>query len=103
MIVKIYLSNKTSISLPYEKAKSILESPLQLVMIYDDKKKWTGKTINKAHIISTNIDEDASRNENLLGYKQPELKPQDEEKRVGSIKNTLKEKRQELKNKGIIK
>lgn len=101
MIIKIHLSNNKSISLPYEKVKEILENPLQLVMIMDDK-KWTGQTINKAHIVSTTVDEEASKMENMSDFLQPQLNPEDEKDRLSSIKNTLMEKREELKKRGII-
>ena len=101
MIITINLSNNKSISLPYEKAKSILESPDQLVMVYDGD-KWNGKTINKAHIVNTSVDNEASKFEEMPENNFPKLKAQDENERVGSIKNTLDEKRAELKAKGII-
>ena len=72
MIININMTNGESISLPKEQAEKILDSKEQLIGIYDNG-KWTGKMINKAHIVSTVVDHDASRNEALLDYSRTTL------------------------------
>ena len=54
--IKFIMSSGPGLIIPFDKAQSILESPQQIVMLYDEKGDWTGKTINKAHIVDTDID-----------------------------------------------
>lgn len=102
-IIKFNLSNGESISLPYEQAERVLNASGQLVRILDANGAWSGKTINQAHIVSTLVDSEASQAESIPNFSLPQLQTESEEQRVGSIKSTLDKKRQELKERGIIK
>lgn len=42
-------------------AMRIIDSAQQMIKVTDREGKWTGQTINKAHIISTDRDRDAER------------------------------------------
>lgn len=103
MIVKFNMSSGDSFTMPKEQAEKIINSPVQLVMVSDVNGSWSGKTINKAHIVSTSIDEEASRLEDLPDFNTLRLNPQNENERISSLQETLKNKRQELIDKGILK
>jgi len=55
-LVRIKFRDKTSIVMEMEQAEEILSSNQQLVMLYDDKRVWTGQSINKSEIIGTDRD-----------------------------------------------
>ena len=59
------MSKGDPITLPEDKAMSVIKSQDQIVCVGDDKGNWTGITINKAHIVDTMIDSDATRNAQL--------------------------------------
>jgi hypothetical protein len=46
-----------------ETAKSILKNDSQIVPVKDDDGQWHGRSINKAHIVSTDFDMDRERSE----------------------------------------
>lgn len=54
--IKFTMSKGSSISLPADKAEKIIEDERQLLAVYDDAGNWTGKTINKAYVVSTEFD-----------------------------------------------
>lgn len=60
--VKLFMRDKKhNITLPMEKAQRVIQSPNQLVMIMDDNGQWTGQTVNKSEIISTDHDWDKEK------------------------------------------
>ena len=61
--VKFTMSSGEPITLQADKAERLINDPKQLLMIYDDNGQWTGKTINKAHIVSTDRDIEKERSE----------------------------------------
>jgi hypothetical protein len=78
MFIKFILSKGDPITLPFEKAETVLTSQQQIVMITDESGKWTGQTINKAHIVVTMRDreaeKDAARDKENKTPKLPEPK-----------------------------
>lgn len=78
--VKFEMSNGEKISLPFDKAEAVLNSTSQLVQITGEDGKWSGKTINKAHIVITDRDKDKERDWSLDHTKalpEPEKVPRD--------------------------
>ena len=61
--IKFTISRGEPFSLPMEQAEQVLNSPNQLVMLKDKDGKWSGQTINKAHIICTDLDIEATDSE----------------------------------------
>lgn len=62
--IRFFMRNrKHDITLPMDQAERVLDSREQLVKIYDEQNKWTGITINKAEIISTDHDFDKEKDE----------------------------------------
>ena len=61
--IRFNLSRGDTMTFPSEEAKRILTSPEQLVPIKEADGKWHGRTINKAHIVSTTWDEDREAEE----------------------------------------
>lgn len=61
--IKFNMSKGNSVTLPENKAEAVLESKEQVIQIYDESGNWTGKTINKAFIISTEIDVETTNEE----------------------------------------
>ena len=56
------MSKGDDITLPEDKALKIINSEGQLIKITDEKNgEWTGQSINKAHIVSTVVDREATR------------------------------------------
>lgn len=82
--IRFTISKGEPFTLPYDKALQLLSSPGQLVMLKDEKGNWTGQTINKAHIICTDIDSEKGERitdkDRLL--ENPDAKPLTEEDRV---------------------
>lgn len=83
------MSKGDPITLPEEKALSVIKSQDQIVCVGDEKGNWTGITINKAHIVDTMIDNDAMRNAQLSVPRLEEA-PVSEEQRQKNLDN-LKE------------
>lgn len=54
-------NKELSFTLPEDKAKKLLESQQQLIMINDEKGEWTGRTVNKADIMMTRVDVEETR------------------------------------------
>ncbi len=65
MMIKFSMTSGPSITLSKEQAEKIIDATGQLIRISDGDGKWTGKTINKAHVVSTTVDHDASRMEDI--------------------------------------
>lgn len=61
--VKFTLSKGDPITLPIEVAERLINSDGQLMKIPDADGTWSGKLINKAHIVSTDLDKDKMRSE----------------------------------------
>jgi len=58
-MIKFVMAKGEEITLPYEQAQKVLNSPQQIVQITDEQGNWTGITINKAHIVCTKEDIEA--------------------------------------------
>ena len=56
-MIKFFMSNGQEIELHHDLAEQVLKSSNQLVTIIDGG-KWTGTTINKAHIVNTSFSYD---------------------------------------------
>jgi hypothetical protein len=54
--IRFEMSNRTSFTLPRDKAEAIMASPQQLIRVTDENGEWTGEVINKAHIVDTKPD-----------------------------------------------
>ena len=50
------MRDKREITLPFDKAEKLLDSPNQLIKISGDDGIWFGETLNKSEIISTRRD-----------------------------------------------
>lgn len=81
--IRFFMRNrKHDITLPFEQAERVMDSQTQLVKIFGPDGKWTGVTINKAEIISTDHDFDREKrdawkeNENRA-LPEPAFKPID--------------------------
>lgn len=59
--IKITMSRGTHFVLEKNKVEALLAGESQLVKIHDEDGEWTGDTLNKAHIVSTEIDHNATR------------------------------------------
>lgn len=99
------MSSGSPITIPEEIAEAILDADGQLLKIPDDDGSWSGKTINKAHIVSTDYDLEKERSEaEKLRYNTPKLEPpkMTEDQRKQQVE-TLNKIRRELINKRVIK
>lgn len=55
--IKFEMSNRTSFTVPRVQAEEFLKNPQQMIRITDPETgEWTGKLINKAHIVDTQPD-----------------------------------------------
>jgi len=75
--IKFFMSSGEDIVLPREMAEAVLDSQIQQVKIMVNK-QWTGRTLNKAHIVQTAPTNDAcsyvsDNPENLLPKAPAEL------------------------------
>lgn len=59
------MSNKVEFVFDIDIAEDILSAKEQLVKILNEKSKWDGQMINKAHIICTKLDLDATKEEEV--------------------------------------
>lgn len=57
------MSSGSPITMTAEKAIAILQSPNKIDLVTDDDGNWTGESINKAHIVSTQEDFDRLQSE----------------------------------------
>ena len=91
--VRFYMRNKKhDITLSFVQAERIVDSPNQLVKVLDEKTgQWTGITINKAEIISTDHDFEREKEERYNPVQLPEP--------IGKIVDTEKFKPEFLKQK----
>ncbi len=73
--VKFYMRNKAlNVTLPFEQAERVIDSPNQIVKLLDKQGNWTGDTINKAEIVGTTRDSDEERHANYNEKQLPEPK-----------------------------
>lgn len=61
--IKFTLSKGDPITLPIDVAERLINSDGQLMKIPDADGSWSGKLINKAHIVATDLDKDRMRSE----------------------------------------
>jgi hypothetical protein len=59
--VTFKMSKGEDITLPYEQAKRVLEGREQMVMVNNEKGDWTGIVVNKAYVVSSDINVEESR------------------------------------------
>lgn len=94
--IKFIMSQGPAFTLPEEQADRIFKSGGQIMNITDSKGKWTGQTINKAHIVSTVRDFEAERDwhrDNAPRLSAPQEKPLTKEEAA-----RIEKKRQEIRN-----
>lgn len=80
--IKFTLRNKKEFSLPMEQAEQILNSSEQLIMVSENG-KWSGITINKADILSTERDYDKEKEvamDSIRNLPEPEITPEEQKK-----------------------
>lgn len=56
-----FTDKKLNISLPFDKAEAVMNSPETIVKIMDKNGRWTGKTINKSLLMATDEDHEATK------------------------------------------
>lgn len=103
MMIKITMSSGNDFTLTQKQAEDLIDATGQLIKISNPDGSWSGRTINKAHIISTTVDHEASREEKLADFGLPVLNVERQEDRMSSISETLDKNREDLKKRGILK
>lgn len=94
--IKFYMSNKEEFVFDEIMAEAIIDSANQIVKIEDANGKWTGQTLNKAHIILTKPDWEETKH---LERKEDNLMLEEPEKDTNQIKDFLEKYRPEsIKN-----
>lgn len=81
--IKFFMRDKRlDITLPYDQAEKVIDSPQQLIKVTGNDGKWTGVTINKAEIIGTdhNFDDERDANYNKNQLPEPKKNPIDIDK-----------------------
>jgi len=103
--IKFTMSSGSPITVQKEIAEAIMDAEGQLLKIPDDDGMWSGKTINKAHIVSTDYDFDKERSEaekermRTPKLEAPKMSEEDRKKQV----KTLNKIRQELIRKKVLR
>jgi len=92
--IKFVMSKGNPITLPVDIAEKLIDSEGQMIKIAGSPGKWSGKTINKAHIISTDVDVDRERleaeNAKMLTPKIDETRDDENNREaVGKLKKDL--------------
>jgi len=96
--IKFVMSKGDPITLPIELAEKLINDENQLLKIPDKDMNWSGQTINKAHIISTDHDTDKERieaeNDKILIPKIDETRNDKKTKEaINNLKKNLFKKR----------
>jgi len=80
--IKLTLSTKKSFILPMEQAERLIDAPQQVVQITDEQGEWTGETLNKSFLVSTERDYEAEREWSMRNPlpELPELELTEEQK-----------------------
>lgn len=60
-IIRFSMSKGDPILMPFDKAQKVLDSDKQIIKVSDEDGNWTGQTLNKSFLVSTDIDIPASR------------------------------------------
>jgi hypothetical protein len=94
--IKFIMSRGESITLPQELAEKLIENESQLLLIPNEQGQWSGKLINKAHIVSTDHDTDMEiavnlKNRHKIELNRPKPTPEQIEK-VNKIKAKIRKK-----------
>lgn len=84
-----FTDKKLNISIPFDKAEAVMNSPETIVRVTDRSGKWTGQTVNKSLLMGTDVDWEATRQSDMEeGWKAtgnliegPEVEPIDAERR----------------------
>lgn len=63
-----------NVTLPFEQAERVIDSPNQIVKLLDEHGNWTGDTINKAEIVGTTRDNEEERHASYNDMQLPEPK-----------------------------
>lgn len=96
--VRFYMANKKEYLFDEETAEMILDQEEQIVRLADKDGKWTGESLNKAHLVCTDVDWIETRQESRRENKDHLLEEPDKD--VSQIKHFLKIYKPEfLKNK----
>jgi len=88
-LVKFKFRDKTTQTFSLEEAEAIMSSKDQIVMLYNEKGEWTGKSINKSEILGTERDYYEERIENSKNEVPRLLEPKQDNKTVSSVGHTL--------------
>jgi PIN domain nuclease of toxin-antitoxin system len=101
--VKVALSNGDKMILSLVKWEMILQARDQLVQVTEDNGEWLGRVINKAHIVGSNMDMDATKEVYKISrpdeYPQIQNTPEQQEQ----IRAMMAETRKKLQEKSILK
>ena len=103
--IKFIMSSGDEISVPMDQADKILNSESQLVRINAPDGLWTGQFVNKAHIVSTDLDKDRMRSEaenERMRIIKIEAPPMTDEQRQANLKK-LADIKKDLIIKKVIK
>ncbi len=90
--IRFTMSSGEPVSLEKELAEALLHAEGQLLMVPGEDGNWSGKTVNKAHIVSTDYDLERERVEaEQARLRKPKLveslSPEQQEARVRAINN----------------
>lgn len=84
------MSKGDPILLPIEKAEKVLDSDQQIIKITDEQGNWTGQTLNKSFLVSTDVDIQASREEmKRLGREENQQLSKPDERGTPEMKDVL--------------
>jgi len=91
-MIKFVMVKGEEITLPYELAQKVLNSPQQIVQVLNENGEWTGITINKAYIVYTKEDIEAREDQitsKNFSLPEPKMEPVDEIARRKKIKEIM--------------
>jgi hypothetical protein len=91
--IKIYMRRKENdITLSFEQAERLFDSPHQLVKLTDEKGNWTGIVINKADIVTSDRDYEKEKEMNYNRNQLPEPELSEEERlKLKEYRNKISE------------
>ena len=104
--VKFTLSKGDPITLPINVAERLINRDGQLMKIPDPDGTWSGKLINKAHIVAIDLDKDRMRSEaenERMRITKLSAPPMSDEQRKNNLEAMEKIKRNLIKKKVIKK
>lgn len=91
------MSKGDPILLPLEKAEKVLDSDQQIIKITDEQGNWTGQTLNKSFLVSTDVDVPATNAENMKSGREHKYLPDQNERGTKSMLEVLEKNRPQLR------